>query len=87
LLWVNTLVLVLASITFQWTRNAARAGNSGRLKSGLLLTGLFTTAFLVGQYIAWQQLIATGHYITSNPATAFFFLLTGAHALHILGGM
>jgi cytochrome c oxidase subunit 3 len=87
LLWTNTVVLILASIVFQWTRNAARKGITERIKPGMLLTGLLTTGFLVGQYVAWQQLHAGGHYITSNPADAFFFLLTGIHALHILGGM
>lgn len=87
LLWTNTAILVLASIAFQWTRNAASAGNAQRLKPGLLVTGLLTTAFLVGQYMAWQQLNASGHYITTNPADAFFYLLTGLHAMHILGGM
>lgn len=87
LLWTNTAVLVLASIAFQWTRNAAGAGKLQRLKPGLLITGLLTSAFLVGQFVAWQQLHATGHFITSNPAEAFFFLVTGLHALHILGGM
>lgn len=87
LLWTNTAVLILASIAFQWTRNAARVGNMQRLKPGLLVAGLLTSAFLIGQYIAWQQLNASGHYLTSNPADAFFFLLTGVHALHILGGM
>ena len=87
LLWTNTIVLILASIAFQWTRNAARNGIAKRIRPGMLVTGLLTTAFLVGQYVAWQQLNASGHYITSNPADAFFFLLTGLHALHILGGM
>ena len=87
LLWTNTVVLILASIVFQWTRNAAHKGVRERIKPGLLVTGVLTTAFLVGQYIAWQQLHANGHFITSNPADAFFFLLTGLHALHILGGM
>ena len=87
LLWTNTAVLILASIAFQWTRNAASVGNTQRLKPGLLVSGLLTSAFLIGQYIAWQQLNASGHYLTSNPADAFFFLLTGVHALHILGGM
>jgi cytochrome c oxidase subunit 3 len=87
LLWTNTAVLILASIAFQWTRNAASVGNTQRLKPGLLVAGLLTSAFLIGQYIAWQQLNASGHYLTSNPADAFFFLLTGVHALHILGGM
>lgn len=87
LLWTNTVVLILASIVFQWTRNAVRKGISQRIKPGMAVTGLLTAGFLLGQFIAWQQLHASGHYITSNPAEAFFFLLTGIHALHILGGM
>jgi cytochrome c oxidase subunit 3 len=87
LLWINTAVLILASIAFQWTRNGACAGASDRLKPGLIATGLLTTAFLAGQFTVWQQLQASGQYMTSNPATAFFYLLTGLHALHILGGM
>jgi cytochrome c oxidase subunit 3 len=87
LLWTNTAVLILASIAFQWTRNGASSGNSARLKPGLTVTGLLTAAFLFGQFLAWQQLQASGHYMTSNPSTSFFYLLTGVHALHILGGM
>lgn len=87
LLWANTGMLVLASMVFQWTRNAAVSGKTQRLKPGLLLAGLLTGAFLVGQLVAWQQLNASGQYITSNPANSFFYLLTGLHGLHILGGM
>jgi len=87
LLWVNTGVLVLASVAFQWTRNVAVSGRMSQVKPGLMLTGVLTVAFLVGQLIAWQQLFASGQYITSNPSNAFFFLLTGIHGLHILGGM
>ena len=87
LLWTNTAVLILASIAFQWTRNGASTGASDRLKPGLIVTGLLTAAFLAGQFTAWRELQASGHYMTSNPATAFFYLLTGLHALHILGGM
>ena len=87
LLWTNTAILVLASIAFQWTRGAARSAREQRIKLGLIVTGVLTTAFLVGQYMAWQQLNASGHFITSNPADAFFYLLTGIHALHIMGGM
>jgi len=87
LLWFNTAVLVLASVAFQWTRNVAVSGRASQIKPGLLLTGILTSAFLVGQLIAWQQLNASGQYITSNPSNAFFFLLTGVHGLHILGGM
>jgi cytochrome c oxidase subunit 3 len=87
LLWINTVMLILASIVFQWTRNAAVNGQRSRLTPGLLLTGLLTTSFVIGQLVAWQQLQASGQFITSNPANAFFYFLTGAHAVHILGGM
>ena len=87
LLWINTGVLVLASMAFQWTRNAASDGRRDALKPGMLITGGLTIAFLVGQVIAWNMLYASGEYITSNPANGFFFFMTGAHALHIIGGM
>ena len=87
LLWFNTVVLVLASVAFQWTRNVSAGEHAARVKFGMLATGILTATFLVGQMLAWQQLNASGQYITSNPSNAFFFLLTGVHALHILGGM
>ncbi len=87
LLWTNTVMLILASIVFQWTRNAAVKNQQSRLAPGLLLTGLLTTAFVVGQLVAWQQLQSSGQFITSNPSNAFFYFLTGAHAVHIIGGM
>jgi len=87
LLWGNTGMLVLASMAFQWTRNAAVSGRTSRTRLGLLLSGALTIAFLVGQLTAWQQLNTSGQYMTSNPANAFFFLLTALHGMHILGGM
>lgn len=86
-LWINTGFLIAASMAFQWTFNAARKGRSSRIKPGLVLTGLLTAAFLAGQLLVWQQLNASGQYIASNPANAFFFLLTGLHALHVFGGL
>lgn len=87
LLWTNTVLLILASIVFQWTRNAATRGEFAKLRPGLALTGVLTTAFIAGQWIAWQQLQNAGQLVTSNPSNAFFYFLTGAHALHILGGL
>ena len=87
LLWINTGILVAASVAFQWTRNAAIAGTDSRLVPGMLVTGLLTAAFVVGQLVAWRELNARGQFLTGNPANSFFFLLTGLHALHMLGGM
>jgi cytochrome c oxidase subunit 3 len=87
LLWVNSTFLVLASIVYEWTRRAAGKGQAGRLKPGLTIAGILTFLFLGGQLVAWQQLYATGHYLTSNPASAFFYVLTAVHGLHLLGGL
>jgi len=87
LLWVNTGILVLASIAFQWTRGAAIKGKDTAVRVGLTLAGALTILFLFGQLVAWQGLQAAGNTISRNPANAFFFLLTGIHGLHLLGGL
>jgi len=87
LLWFNTGVLVLTSAAMQWTLAAAKRGQSARLRNGLLVSGALTFAFLAGQLVVWQQLTELGYFLTSNPANAFFYLLTALHALHLLGGL
>ena len=56
-------------------------------RSGLIVGGALALAFLVGQWFAWQQLQAAGYYAAGNPANAFFYVLTGLHGLHLLGGL
>lgn len=87
LLWVNTGFLVLASIVYHWTRQAAVAGRAESLKPGLTAAGALTLAFLVGQLVVWLQLNSQGLGVSGNPANAFFYLLTAIHGLHLLGGL
>ena len=86
-LWLNTAVLILASVAMQLTRVAARRGQLDRVKSGLITGGVFTLSFLAGQLWAWQQMDAAGYFLTANPAYSFFYLLTAVHGLHLLGGL
>ena len=87
LLWVNTGLLVLASVAFQLTRRAATSCQLLTVKTGLIAGGVCTTLFLLGQLVAWQQLNAGGYFMAGNPANAFFYLLTALHGMHLLGGM
>ena len=87
LLWLNTGVLVLASFAFQLTRGAANRGQLLTAKIALVVSGVCTSLFLLGQLIAWRQLNAGGFFMAENPANSFFYLLTALHGLHLLGGM
>jgi len=87
LLWINTGFLVLASVAYHWTRNQAVAGRSEYLMAGLITSGVLSFLFLFGQLVTWDQLQQAGYYIGNNPANAFFYLLTAAHAVHLLGGL
>ena len=87
LLWLNTALLVLSSIALQWAHVSAERGNIDSLWIGLLAGGGFAAAFLAGQLIAWQQLGAAGYFAASNPANAFFYLITALHGLHLVGGL
>jgi cytochrome c oxidase subunit III len=86
-LWLNTGVLILASVAMQWTRRAAERDQIDGVRIGLAAGGVFTFAFLAGQLWAWQQLDAVGVFAAMNPAIAFFYLLTALHAIHLLGGL
>ena len=87
LLWPNTVVLILSSIALHWAVVNARRGNADGLRLGLLAGGVLAVIFLIGQLAAWRQLITLGYFASSNPANAFFFLITGMHGLHLLGGL
>jgi len=86
-LWLNTAVLILAGVAMQWTRSAAQWGQIDNVRLGLIAAGVLTFSFLAGQLWAWQQLNASGYFVRNDPATAFFYLLTALHGLHLLGGM
>jgi cytochrome c oxidase subunit 3 len=87
LLWFNTGVLVLSSVALQWALLAARRNDPEGVIIGLLGGGVSAVIFLVGQLLAWQQLIVAGYFVASNPANSFFYLLTAVHGLHLMGGL
>lgn len=87
LLWFNTIVLGLASVAYEWARRACNRGQTGTAKLAFLVAGGITLAFLALQLVVWNQLIARGYYAYANPANSFFFLITGVHGVHLLGGL
>jgi cytochrome c oxidase subunit 3 len=87
LLAVNTVMLVAASVTMQWTVRAARRANDTGVRRGLAASGGLTIAFIVGQLVVWKQLADAGFYVSTSAASSFFYLLTAVHGLHVIGGL
>lgn len=87
LLMLNTAMLVGASLAMQWTVLAARRGAPADVRKGLAASGVLTVGFLVGQLVVWQQLRGAGFFVSTSAATAFFYLFTAVHGLHVLGGL
>jgi cytochrome c oxidase subunit 3 len=87
ILWINTLVLVLASGAMQIARNRIDGDDLTGGRSYFVAAGLMTLVFLAGQSLAWQQTNASGALGPASPAYSFFVLLTSVHGLHLLGGL
>ena len=87
LLWLNTGLLVMSSISLQWAYVAAGREQVKTVRNALFAGGFFALFFMLGQLLAWQQLVEAGYIAQDNPANAFFYVITGLHALHLLGGL
>src|SRR4051812_26493776 len=87
LLWVNSIMLALSSVALQMASNAARRGQRELMLGNLAAGGVAALAFVAGQLLAWRTLAAGGHALGSGTANDFFYLLTAAHVLHVLGGL
>ncbi len=79
--------LVLASLFLHMASASARRDDRSGLRRDMAVAALATSGFLVGQLLAWRQLTMAGDGLTAAPAASFFYLLSGLHGLHIIGGL
>jgi cytochrome c oxidase subunit 3 len=93
ILYFNTLLLLASSFTLEVARRQVgdymreqRNGNAHAAR-WLYITLILGLLFVTGQYLAWLQLRAQGLFMATNPSSSFFYVLTAAHALHVLGGL
>lgn len=86
-LWISTVLIMSSSYTFENAKRALRSLRYAAYGRWLTITLVLGCGFLVSQLLAWRQLISKGVYLKSNPHSSFFYLLTGLHGIHLLGGM
>lgn len=87
LLWLNTLILLGSSGTIERAKKRLAGTDLAGFKKWWFFTTLLGFLFLIGQLAAWRILVRQGLYLATNPASSFFYIFTGAHALHLLGGI
>lgn len=86
LLWFNTGVIALSTLTLEAAR---RIGSRARGAATALVvaTSALGLMFLAGQLAAWRVLVAAGVFLQTNPSSGFFYILTGAHAVHLAAAL
>ena len=87
ILWVNTGVLITASIVLQMARWAVERGNRAGARNAVLAGVALSVFFLVGQVMAFDAVGPSLYFIQGSPAIAFFYVLTVLHGLHLIGGL
>jgi cytochrome c oxidase subunit 3 len=87
ILWLNTVILLGSSFTLESARRRLALEDVAGFRKLWLVTTILGFLFVAGQLFAWRQLVAQGIYIASNQASSFFYIFTGAHAVHLLGGV
>jgi cytochrome c oxidase subunit III len=93
ILWFNTLALIVSSVTLELARRKVsaymrdRASDPSASMLWLNVTLALGCFFVAGQYMAWLKLRSEGLYLPTNPNSSFFYVFTGIHAIHVLGGL
>jgi cytochrome c oxidase subunit III len=87
ILWLNSFVLAVSSGAVEIARGRGARGRWRSSAIAMLVAVALGVAFLAGQLIAWRQMVAAGVYLPTSPHSSFFFMLTGAHAVHVVAAL
>lgn len=87
LFYYTSFIIIISSITMQWAYFAAKKDDLPLVKLLVSITSVLGVAFLVGQFLAWGQLVRNSVYFVGNPSGSFLYVLTGLHGLHIVSAV
>jgi cytochrome c oxidase subunit III len=85
--WVSSFLIVVSSLSYHIGNGAIASGRLDSAKLWMIATTVLAAAFISSQLLSWIELSRLGLYVAGNPYTGFFYILTGVHAVHVLGGI
>ena len=87
LFYITSGIILLSSFTLQWGYWEAKKDNLEKVKLLVGITSFLGVAFLVGQVMAWSELVDHSVYLVGNPSGSFIYILTGLHGVHLISGI
>ena len=84
---VTTVVILASSGTMHWAYLAVKKDNLESAKIAIAITTVLGVGFLIGQYLAWGELVKDNIFLVGNPSGSFVYIISGLHGLHIVGGV
>ena len=87
LFFMTTIVILVSSGTMHWAYLSAKKDNLETAKLAIGITTVLGIGFLIGQYLAWGEMVKGNIYLVGNPSGSFVYVISGLHGLHIVGGL
>jgi len=87
IIWFNTIILLLSSGAMELARRRLALADIRQFRRLWSVATALGILFLLGQLAAWRQFVMAGFYVATNQASSFFYIFTGLHGLHLLGGI
>ncbi len=84
---ISTLIILASSVTYEFAKHSIIKGDQKRFWTWLMVTTGLGATFISSQIFAWFELAQSGIYVAGNPYAGFFYILTAAHAVHLVGGI
>src|SRR6185369_4674156 len=85
--WISTALIIISSFVYHQGKVALDRYDQASARKWLTTTAALGAAFISSQLLAWLELSRQGLYFSGNPYAGFFYILTGVHAVHVLGGV
>jgi cytochrome c oxidase subunit III len=85
--WISSFIIIASTITFEIHNRILAKSEQKQARKWLLITAVLGGMFIASQLIAWLELVNRGIYMSGNPYAGFFYIMTGVHVLHVIGGI
>src|SRR5688500_11442483 len=86
-IWISTLLIAVSSITYALGRRAVDLRDTKATRRWMVITAALGGIFIASLLVVWILLVSLGFYMRGHPSAGFFYILTAAHAVHVIGGI